>query len=239
MDFSLISLWSEMGAIPKGVVILLSFMSVMTFAVVVVRFIALNKSNNQSLRFADVASDALKNQHVKECIDAADQPEYKQSHVARVVGAGLKEFQITAGDRGMVLDNVDRAMDRSIETERHTLSSGLGILATIASTAPYIGLFGTVFGIIHTFQKMGAAGGGGLEVIAGGIAEALYATAFGLFVAIFSVWFYNFLYSRVEQYEVDMSNSKLEIMTYVDKNRSRAGAALPAARAGTGSGTAG
>lgn len=234
MEFSLTQLWSQMGAIPKGVVILLAFMSVVTFAVLVVRLIALLKANAQSLRFADVASDALQNKNIISCIEQAETKEYSASHVARVVSAGLTEFKETEGDRPTVLDNVDRAIDRAIETERHSLSSGLGILATIASTAPYIGLFGTVFGIIHAFEKMGEEGGGGLETIAGGIAEALYATALGLFVAIFSVWFYNFLHSRVEQYEVDMNNSKLEIMSYADKNRSQAGSAAPAAAESAG-----
>lgn len=233
MEFNFSELWGEMGMIPRGVMILLAFMSIVTIAVMVIRLITILKANGQSLRFADVASDALQAHRIDECIEAAGSPAYSDSHVAKVVASGLREFKQGTGDRATLLDNTDRALDRAIDTERHSLSSGLGILASIASTAPYVGLFGTVFGIIHAFQKIGD-GGGSLEVVGPAIAEALYATAIGLAVAILSVWFYNILHKYVEQFEVDMSNSKLEVMSYVDKNRSRAGGAAPAAATSAG-----
>ena len=93
------------------------------------------------------------------------------------------------------------------------MKENLGALATIGATAPFVGLFGTVIGIIHAFQKM-ATSGGGIASVSAGIAEALITTAFGLFVAIPAVWAYNYFQNRIDRFTVEMSNSGSEMAIY-------------------------
>ena len=109
------------------------------------------------------------------------------------------------------------------------MKKGLGNLATISTTAPFIGLFGTVVGIINAFQGMAISGSGGLGAVSAGIAEALVTTAFGLFVAIPAVWMYNYFLNKVERFQVEMSNSSSQLIDYFIKNEARA-------RAGTATG---
>jgi biopolymer transport protein ExbB/biopolymer transport protein TolQ len=108
---------------------------------------------------------------------------------------------------------------------------GLGNLATISTTAPFVGLFGTVAGIIHAFQGMAISGSGGLGAVSAGIAEALVTTAFGLFVAIPAVWLYNYFLNKVDRFQVEMSNSSSQLIDYFIKNeaRMRAGTRTPMA----------
>src|SRR5438477_26953 len=84
--------------------------------------------------------------------------------------------------------------------------SAAASLATVANTAPFVGLFGTVFGIINPFQSMSTNQSGGITAVAGGISEALITTAFGLFVAVPAVWFFNYFSNRIETFSVDMNN---------------------------------
>ena len=100
------------------------------------------------------------------------------------------------------------------------LKKGLGNLATISTTAPFVGLFGTVAGIIHAFQGMALTGSGGLGAVSAGIAEALVTTAFGLFVAIPAVWAYNYFQNRIDRFTVEMSNSGSEMSIYFMKEAS-------------------
>ena len=103
-------------------------------------------------------------------------------------------------------------MQRASFVELARLKRGIGILATVGSTAPFVGLFGTVVGIINAFKSIGASGGGGINVVAGGIAEALVATAFGLLVAIPAVWAYNALTTKVEGLSLDLDNASAELI---------------------------
>ena len=108
---------------------------------------------------------------------------------------------------------------------------GLGNLATISTTAPFVGLFGTVAGIIHAFQGMALTGSGGLGAVSAGIAEALVTTAFGLFVAIPAVWLYNYFLNKVDRFQVEMSNSSSQLIDFFIKNEARARAQAATARA--------
>ena len=91
---------------------------------------------------------------------------------------------------------------------------GLGILATVGSTAPFVGLLGTTMGVVNAFTGMATAGSGGLGAISAGISEALVGTAIGLLVAIPAVWFYNYLTGRLEFFNVEMDNSSSELVDY-------------------------
>ena len=114
----------------------------------------------------------------------------------------------------MVVDGVGRSMERVKERELANMRRGLSVLATISSSAPFVGLFGTVFGIITAFQHMAdpSKGGGGLATVSAGISEALLTTAVGLAVAIVSVWFYNYFIDRVDELTIDVDETAGEML---------------------------
>jgi biopolymer transport protein ExbB/biopolymer transport protein TolQ len=145
--------------------------------------------------------------------------------LARVVSAGLYEFQhdVSSGTADIVghdpIDAAERAIEREALITTADLKKGLSGLATIATTAPFIGLFGTVIGIINAFRGMALTGSGGIGAVSAGIAEALVATALGLGVAIPAVFMYNFFLNKVERFQVEMSNSASELIDYFIKRR--------------------
>src|SRR5690606_11770911 len=119
------------------------------------------------------------------------------------------------GNRDEVLDTVRRAIQRATALTAADLKKGVSVLATIGSTAPFVGLLGTVIGVINAFVGIASAGGSsGIGAVSAGIAEALIETALGLFVAIPAVWFYNYLTGRIEHFNVEMDNSSSELVDW-------------------------
>ena len=118
----------------------------------------------------------------------------------------------------MVLDFAKEAIQNAAVLELSEMKRGLAALATIGSTAPFVGLFGTTFGIINAFEKMGMTGSGGITAISQGIAEALVTTAFGLFVAVPAVWAYNYFSGRLERIGVEIERSGYELVSFLSKS---------------------
>jgi biopolymer transport protein ExbB/TolQ len=220
-EFGLVSMWQSMGWTARGVVIILAIMSVYSLGVMIERWLTFNAAKKQSLKFATQATQLLKQNKLKEVI--AMSKNYKKSHLAKVVSAGLYEFTYETENPGAanfdVIEAAKRAIERAAAMTAAELKRGLGGLATIGSTAPFVGLFGTVVGIIHAFQTMAISGGGGLGTVSAGIAEALVTTAFGLLVAIPAVWMFNYFTNRIERFNVEMSNSSNELIDYFIKQR--------------------
>src|SRR5574340_1390064 len=188
-----ISLWNQMGWPARTVVILLFVMSAWSIGVMIDRWIAFSAARKQSRVFAPAVAGALKDGKIEEAISIAEQN--KRSHLAKVVTAGLQEFQahqVSAEIPGEMIEASKRALERAAAIVHAELKRGISSLATIGSTAPFVGLFGTVLGIIHAFQGISSSKSTGLGAVAGGIAEALVTTAIGLFVAIPAVWLYNY-----------------------------------------------
>src|SRR5947208_14366372 len=186
MDMSPVALWNSMGGLAKGVVILTVLMSIYSIWVMVERYIVFQRAKNQSLKLLGALSNVLTRGDYQQAIDITKK--YKQSHLAKVIGIGLLEFEAARRDKRTVdpevpLEAARQGMDRTAMITVAELKENLGVLATIGATAPFVGLFGTVLGIIHAFGKM-ATSGGGIASVSAGIAEALLTTAFGLFVAI-------------------------------------------------------
>jgi biopolymer transport protein ExbB/TolQ len=222
MEFGLLGLWQHMGWLARGVVIILACMSIYSIGLMIERWLTFNAAKKQSLRFATQATQLLKQNKLREVIQASKT--YKKSHLAKVVSAGLYEFTYETENPGVpagfdVIEAAKRAIDRSAAMTYAELKRGLGGLASIGSTAPFIGLFGTVVGIINAFRSMSISGGGGLSTVSGGIAEALVTTAFGLLVAIPAVIMYNYFMNRIERFNVEMSNSSNELIDYFIKQR--------------------
>jgi biopolymer transport protein ExbB/biopolymer transport protein TolQ len=218
---SLMGLIKTMSPPALAIFFLLCLLSVYSLAVSVERWMTFQKAKHQSVKFALEVGQLLKQDKLREAIDLAKK--YKNSHVAKVVSAGLLEFAYEAhGAAGQGHDTVaaaERAIERAAMMTTADLRKGLGGLATIATTAPFIGLLGTVIGIINAFRGMAASGAGGLGSVSAGIAEALVTTALGLFVAIPAVWLYNLFLNKIERFQVEMSNSSSELIDYFMKRQ--------------------
>jgi len=224
MEFSLVHMWQAMGIVAKGVVYVLLIMSVGTLTIAIERLIAFARAAGQSQKFALEIRQHLADRAFAAVVERKSQ--YKNSPLAQVVGAGVAEYEAGLTERGKgatynVVDAGQRAAERAIEGETARLRRGLGVLATVGSTAPFVGLFGTVFGIINAFQSMGQ-GQGDLATVGPGIAEALVTTAFGILVAIIGVWFYNLYTARVDTISTALITSKAEIVDYFIKDEGRA-----------------
>ena len=224
VSFDPADMWAQMGWMARFVVIALFVMSAWSIGVMIDRLIAFNAARAQSRAFAPAVAGALREGKLDEAIKIADR--YKKSHLAKVVVAGLQEFQAhnQAEITGETIEASRRALERAEAIVQAELKRGVSALATIGSTAPFVGLFGTVVGIINAFQGIAAEKSTGLGAVAGGISEALVATAIGLFVAIPAVMVFNYFNSRLEAFNVEMGNSSSELIDYFIKRASRTSA---------------
>jgi biopolymer transport protein ExbB/TolQ len=222
VSFSLTGLWNNMSWIPRCIVIILFIMSVWSLAVMIDRALYFSAARKQSREFAPKVAGALKEGRLDEAIKVADRS--KKSHLAEVVTAGLTEFR-SFGSGGAIteeqIESSKRALERSESIVHAKLKKGLGGLATIGSTAPFIGLLGTVIGILNAFQSIAASKSSGIGQVAGGISEALVTTAFGLLVAIPAVMCFNYFTTKVEAFDVEMDNSSSELVDYFIKQSHR------------------
>jgi biopolymer transport protein ExbB/TolQ len=221
-SFSLVDMWNHMSWIPKGIVILLFIMSIWSLAVIIDRALYFSAARTQSREFAPKVAGALKNGNLDEAIKVADRT--KKSHLAEVVTSGLQEFRSFGGGSSISEEQIEsskRALERSEAIVHSKLKRGLGGLATIGSTAPFIGLLGTVIGILNAFQQIATQKTSGIGAVAGGISEALVTTAFGLVVAIPAVMSFNYFTNKVEAFDVEMDNSSSELVDYFIKQSHR------------------
>jgi biopolymer transport protein ExbB/TolQ len=222
IDFTVMGIWRQMGLVAKVVIVILIIMSMWSIAIMVERYLTFSAARSQSREFAPKVASSLRNQKIDEAIALSDK--YKKSHLAMVVNAGLQEFRahhMSNDLSGDVIEASKRACQRAEAIKVSEFKRGLSGLATIGSTAPFVGLFGTVFGIINSFVGMKASQSAGLSSVAGGIAEALVATAVGLAVAIPAVWLFNYFVSKVDNFVVEMDNSSAELIDFFIKQRSR------------------
>ena len=219
MDMSLGHLWNEMGFVGKATVITMAIMSVYSLWVMIERFYVYNKAKSESLKLLGALSNLLTKSDYAAAIEVTKK--YKASHLAKVIAAGLLEFEASRRDKRntdpeLAVEAARQGMDRTAMITVAELKENLGVLATIGATAPFVGLFGTVMGIVRAFQGM-ATSGGGIASVSAGIAEALLTTAGGLLVAIPAVWAYNYFQSRLDRFTVEMSNSGSEMAIYFMK----------------------
>ncbi len=220
MDF--MSMWASMGLLAKGVAFVLLVMSMWSIGVAVERIMTYNKARSQSKLYAPQVAKHLKEGRLKDAIALSSSKNYRYSHLAKVVLAGLQEYQFqqdtsSGMSREDLLDSVRRSIQRASALTASDLKKGIAAVATIGSTAPFVGLLGTVVGVINAFQGIASSGSGGIAGVSAGISEALVETAAGLFVAIPAVWFYNYLSGRVEYFNVEMDNSSSELVDYFIK----------------------
>ena len=220
VGFSLMEMWEASGVVAKLTLVVLAVMSAWSIGVMIDRLLAFSAARKQSREFAPLVAGCLKEGKIDEAINVSDQN--KKSHLAKVVVAGLQEFSAHKDGSEMseeVIESSTRALERAIAITTAELKRGVAGLATIGSTAPFVGLFGTVVGIINAFQGMSTAKTTGLSAVAGGISEALIATALGLFVAIPAIWMFNYFNGKMESFGIEMDNSSSELIDYFLKRR--------------------
>jgi biopolymer transport protein ExbB len=208
-NWDLRTMWGQMSLLPRLVVITLFILSVYSFGVMIDRALMYSAARKQSRIFVQQVAGALKDGKLDEAIAIAERN--KKSHIAKVVATGLSEFQSASQQ---VVEAAKRGLERSVAIVHAEMKRGLSALATIGSTAPFVGLFGTVVGILNAFKGIETSHATGLSAVAGGIAEALVTTAFGLIVAVPAVWAYNYFTNKVEAFDVEMDNSSMELINY-------------------------
>jgi len=218
----LIAMWNSMGTTTKALAFVLVFMSMWSVGVSIERYYTFKMAQSQSKLYAPQVAKHLKEGRLKDALAVSQSKTYQYSHLAKVVLAGLQEyqFQMDSGatlSREDVVDTVRRAIQRATALTANDLKKGIPALATIGATAPFIGLLGTVIGVINAFHGIGATGSAGLGAVSAGISEALIKTALGLFVAIPAVMLYNYFTGRLEYFNVEMDNSSSELVDYFIK----------------------
>jgi biopolymer transport protein ExbB/TolQ len=219
MDFTLVGLWHEMGIVARAVVLVLAVMSLYSLGITGERLLTFRRGRKLSRLYIEALAPMVEEAgRLREAVGLDKR--YPGSPVARVIGTGLAEYARGVDRPGAappafeVAEVVNRAMERSKERQLAGLRRGMPVLATVASSAPFVGLFGTVGGIITAFQKLAdpTKGGGGIGTVSAGIAEALVTTAVGLGVAIIAVWFYNYFTARLDDITIDIDETASELV---------------------------
>ena len=211
-------LLGNVGLFGGAVMLCLVALSFFSLAVIVEKQRRFRSAMRQSQMFKPVFKNFLRGGEVQQLIDAL--PKHQTSHVAQVVSAGILEYgsvRQSGGDPVASLELVQSALRDSMSETLIQLRWGLGFLATIGSTAPFIGLFGTVVGIINAFRSIAATGSGGMSVVSGGIAEALVSTALGIFVAIPAVVAFNYFTGKIENFHVEVNRASSQLVNRLFK----------------------
>ena len=216
MQFTLSDLWSHMGLFARLIVVALGLMSGASLLVAAERLTAFRKLRKDSFQFVAAIGPFLGRGDIDGAAAAAASSVASEGYLGRVLGAGLKAWRSSSRvDADLTFESVARALERGAQREIQLMKRGQGVLGTVSSTAPFVGLLGTVMGIVNSFQAMAASGSGGLGTVSAGIAEALITTAFGLVVAIPSVMMFNYFSGWVDARAVDMSESSNEFLDLV------------------------
>ena len=230
ISFSPKAIWDSTSVAGKSVIIVLAIMGIYMLAVSIERWITFSRAKQRSLQFVFALQKKLADRDIKGALSLAQVK--PQGPIAIVIEAALHEYidglqalksvgPDEIGDFDL-LDAVNRSIDRVKEREVADLKKGLGGLATIASAAPFVGLLGTVIGIITVFATMSTKGAGGIAAVAGGIGEALVTTAFGLLVAIPAVMVFNFFTNAIDEFVVDMNETSSELVSFILREGRRA-----------------
>jgi biopolymer transport protein TolQ len=228
----IVSLLADASIVSWFVLAILLTFSAVSWGIIVFKYLQLGRARKHTTAFVDIFRRSSRFSEVQ-----AACPVHAASPLVGLFQAGYSELnaQLRGADKGAdkteakpegassrptlkSLDAVDRALLRATTTEVSKLEHRVGFLATTASITPYIGLFGTVWGIMTSFQDIGAQGSTSLAAVGPGIAEALIATAAGLFAAIPAVYFYNDITSRVKKSANEMDDFSMEFLTISERN---------------------
>jgi biopolymer transport protein ExbB/TolQ len=213
MDRNLLEVWREMPWVVRAVVIVLTMQAVASIAVVIDRMVMLMRAERRSRAFATEAGPLIDAGRLEDALVVASRSH--GSHLALFMHTAIATFvkRLDAGDgRGRAAELARRALERKAETIGNDINRGMGILASTGSTAPFVGLLGTVLGILNAFKKIAEEGSGGIGTIGGSIGEALIVTGYGLMVAIPTVLLFNWLTRKITEYETGLVNGSSEVI---------------------------
>jgi biopolymer transport protein ExbB/TolQ len=216
MHFNLLEMWGGMNNMVRMVVIVLTIQALACMAVTVDRIILLIGAYRRGRRFARKAGPVLASGDLQGALTLAR--EDQSSHLAGFIRTGVETYlsRVRRGlDRPKAAELAARALERKSENLSDSLQKGLNILASTGSTAPFIGLLGTVLGILNAFKLVGQSGSGGIGTIGVAIAEALVVTGYGLMVAIPSVLLFNWLSTRIARYESGLAHARHELVDHL------------------------
>lgn len=227
MQINLIEIWHNMGFLVRCVVALLTVQAICCVAVTIDRVVLLYRSSNRAKAFAASVQSAI-DAGAYDSV-AAEAAQQKDNHLAAFLEAGLRTFltrRAAGGDTQHAAELARRALERKGDAISRDLNRGMSVIASTGSTAPFVGLLGTVLGIINAFKLMAATGSGGIGSIGSAIGEALVVTGYGLIVAIPSVLVFNYLSGRITTYESGLVNAGSELVDRLEMN----GDAIPHTR---------
>ena len=216
MQLSLLDLWGQMAWFARGIVFVLAGMSIWSLSISFKKWWDLRQAQAETLKFAPEFSQFLEEDNLLEAATLSEK--YRKSHVARVLGGALTEIRPLIQDGSVSVSDInsaERAIEREMLMTITELKRGLAVLATVGSTAPFVGLLGTTMGIVNAFTAMSATNSGGLGSISAGIAEALITTAFGLLVAIPGVWLFNYFTTKIDNLTAEMTYTSKEMIDYL------------------------
>lgn len=220
MDFSLVAIWDSMGLMAKSVAMILLVFAIASLGVFIERLVFFRRIVGKGTAFARASSPLLEGTRHEELLTLC------QGHLgvplAEIVKTGVSIYDkgVRDGKAGTgtmhPIELAKRALDRRVESLQAEMRRGFGVLASVGSVSPFVGLFGTVVGIINAFEGIARTGSGGLGSVSAGIAEALIVTAFGLAVAIPAVLAFNFLSTRVERLDLGLNQAAGELLDHLE-----------------------
>jgi biopolymer transport protein ExbB/biopolymer transport protein TolQ len=216
MGLNLVELWGTMGWFAKGIVYVLVLMSMVSLTVAFQRVWDLSRARRETVKFTPKLASALEQQDMAAAQTAVEK--HPKSHLASSYKGVFASLRHHVQDGTLTAVEV-AAAQRTVELNKleqiARFRRGMGLLATVGSTAPYVGLLGTTMGVVNAFTGMAEAGSGGLAAISAGIAEALITTALGLFVAIPAVWLYNYFTAKIEFIGMEIDYGGKEFMNFL------------------------
>jgi len=214
VGFGMLEIWQHSGWLARGVIILLGAMLIGTFVIAVERLFVYNKRRTLSMEVASKVVGPLTDGDISAALAVVNNKNYNEAYLASLLRTGLAEIQSAATPFG--ISNAKRAVEKTIGEELAKLRRGMTILATVGSTAPFVGLFGTTFGVINAFDGM-ATEGSGLSAISAGISEALITTGVGIGVAVVGVWAFNYFNLRAEKIADELASSEADFLDWAEK----------------------
>lgn len=212
--FTMQEIWDHSGFIARSVIICLILMMLASIFVFVERLIAFRSARLQSMALAGQIVKKLQAEDIPGALKICADEEYKAAYLGALLRAGLTELDTRRDTHGLA--NAKRAVAKAAAEESSKLRRGMTILATVGSTAPFVGLFGTTFGVINAFQGMASAGSG-LAAISAGISEALITTGVGIGVAVLGVWAFNYFNLRIEKVNDELAASEADLVDWAEK----------------------
>ena len=222
MGVSLAEMYQSMGLFAKGIVLTLLIMSVYVAAIVVQKLIQLGRARSATLKFSQPFSQALANEDFSTAETLVTK--HPHSHLAAAFRRVFPSITFHSQDQALSaveVASVQRIIDLNTLEQLAKFRRGLGVLATVGATAPFVGLLGTTMGVVKAFAGMGESASGGFAAVAAGISEALVTTAFGLLVAIPAVWLYNYFINRIDYVSMEITYATKEFMDFLLKYEAR------------------